>query len=68
MKTRKFILANCTEGDQHLIPIDEIKHISPRGEERSLKTKIVLKSDQLLYTTESPRELHVKIIRSQRAK
>jgi hypothetical protein len=69
MDVRKFILAECGDGDCHLVPIDQIKSISPRGEGRNgLTTKITLLSDQLLYTTDSPRVLHDKILKAQRAK
>lgn len=66
---RKFIIAECADGDHHVVAIDEIKNISPRTDPRDgLVTKIVLKSDQLLYTTEKPRELLSKITKAQRAR
>lgn len=67
-ENRKFIMANCTNNTAHCVAVDEIKHISPRDNSEKLITKIVLKTDQLLYTTDTAKELYDKILKAQRTK
>ena len=55
----KFIKVKCITGF-HIIRLDEIMHISPM-EGNQNKTKIVLKNESSLYSTETQEEIFFAI-------
>jgi len=65
MRTLKFILADCLDGEQHLVAIDQIKTISPLSGKGKLISKIsLLDSTDTLYSSETPNALHTKILKA----
>lgn len=65
--TRKFILADCSDGQAHLIAVDQIKRVGPRSSSELLSTKIILLCGDVCYTSESAEKIHNKIIKAQRS-
>ena len=65
MNTRKFILADCLDEEQHLIPIDLIRNISPRNTTEGFKSEIkLIGQTNVLFSSETSKELHLKIIKA----
>jgi hypothetical protein len=65
--TRKFILADCSDGQHHLIAVDQIKRVGPNNSNERLNTKIVLLCGDVCYTKDSPENIYHKIIKAQRS-
>jgi hypothetical protein len=65
MNNRKFILAECLDGQHHLVAIDQIRNISPtQGKDKLISKIVLLDGDTNLYSSEKPNALHNKIIKA----
>jgi len=64
---RKFIKIDCGDGENHIIPIDQIRYVSPK-KEGVFKSKVILlgEGSATCYSTNTQSEIYDLIIKENR--